>query len=73
MPIHPRRLDQAHDRRRPFAAAQRPGKQPVRASKGPWSNLVLDLIVVDGHRAIFDIASQSQPAFEAVIQGFRRG
>ena len=23
------------------AAAQRPGKQPVRASKGPWSNLVV--------------------------------
>ena len=58
MPIHPRRLDQAHDRRRPFAAAQRPGKQPVRASKGPWSNLVLDLIVVDRHGAVVQIARQ---------------
>ena len=32
MPIHARRLDQAHDRRCPFAAAQRAGKQPVRAT-----------------------------------------
>ena len=53
MPIHPRRLDQAHDRRRPFAAAQRPGKQPVRASKGPWSNLVLDLMAEDGRMAFY--------------------
>lgn len=72
MPIHPRRLDQADDRRRAFTAAQRAGKQAVRASKSSWSNLVLDLVVVDGYRSIFQVARQRYPAFEAVIQGYGR-
>ena len=49
VPINARRLDQAHDRRRPFAAAQRPGKSPVRPPKRPRPDQVLDLIVGDGH------------------------
>lgn len=41
MPIHARRLDQAHDRRRALTAAQRPGKQPVRATKCPRPYLIV--------------------------------
>ena len=41
MPIHTRRLDQTHDRRRPFTAAKRPGKQPVGTSKRPWPDLIV--------------------------------
>ncbi len=52
MPIHARRLDQTHDCRSPLTAAQRPGKQPVRASERPWRYLVLHLVVVDGYRPI---------------------
>ena len=73
MPIHARRLDQAHDRRGPFATAQRPGKQPVRASERPWPYLVLHLIVVDRHSPIVQVARQRYPAFQAVIEGFGRG
>jgi hypothetical protein len=39
---------QAHDRRRPLAAAQRPSMQPIRAAKRQWQDLILDLMVVDG-------------------------
>lgn len=35
MPIHPSRLDQTHDRRRPLATAQRPGKQSVSSVQVP--------------------------------------
>ncbi len=31
VPVEARRLDQAHDRRRPLAGAQRAGKEPVLA------------------------------------------
>lgn len=48
MPIHPCRLDQAHDRRRPLAAAQCPCEEPVRTTERPRPDLVLDRIVVDG-------------------------
>ncbi len=33
---------------------------------------VLDLVVVDGHSTIFQVARQRYPAFEAVIQGLCR-
>ena len=73
MPVHARRLDQTHDRRCPFAAAKRPGKQPVGASKCPRPDLVLDRIVVYGHSPIFQVARQRHPALQAVIQGLGRG
>lgn len=73
MPIHTRRLDQAHDCSRPFTTAQRPGKQPVRTPERPWPYLVLDLIVIDGHSPIVQVARQRYPAFQAVIEGFGRG
>ena len=72
VPIHARRLDQAHDRRRPFAAAKRSGKQPIRTAKRPRSDLVFDWIVVYGDSAIIQVARQRDPAFKAVIQGFGR-
>lgn len=40
--------------------------------QGPWLDLVLDLVVVDGHSAVIQIARQRYPAFEAVIQGSMR-
>lgn len=73
MSIHACRLDQAHDCSRPFATAQRPGKQPVRATECPWPYLVLDLIVVDGHSPIVQVARQRYPALQAVLEGFGRG
>jgi len=63
MPIQPCRLDQAHDRRCPFTAAQRPGEEPIRATEGPWSNLIFHLIVIDGHSTIIQVARQRDPAF----------
>ncbi|MNG97704.1 hypothetical protein D3C76_693020 [compost metagenome] len=68
MPIHTRRLNQTHDRSRPFTAAQRPGKQPVRTPERPLPYLALDLIVVDGHGPIVQVACQRYPAFQAVIE-----
>lgn len=58
MPIHVRRLNQAHDGDRSFTAAQRSGKQPVGASECPWLYLILDLIVVDGHSTTAQVAGQ---------------
>jgi len=69
MPIDARGLDQAHDCSRPLAAAQRPSKQPVRLPKPPRPDQVLDLVVVDGHSTILQVARQRCPAFKAVIQG----
>lgn len=63
MPVHARRLDQAHDRRRPFTTAQRPGEQPVGATECPWPDGVFDRIVVDGHSTIIQVARQRYPAF----------
>jgi hypothetical protein len=62
------RLDQAHNCRGPFAAAQRASKQPVRASKRPGSDLVLDPVVVDGHGAVVQVARQRFPAFKGVVE-----
>lgn len=73
MPIHARRLDPTHDGSRPFATAQRPGKQPVRASERPGSDLVLHLVVVDRHSPIVQVARQRYLAFQAVIESLARG
>ena len=66
MPVDARWLDQAHDRRRPLAAAQRPGKQSVRSPKRPRPDQVLELVVVDVHSTIFQVARERCPAFMAV-------
>jgi hypothetical protein len=39
----------------------------------PWPDQVLDLVVVDGHSTIFQVARQRYPAFEAVVQSLGRG
>lgn len=69
MPIHTRRLDQTHDRRRPLTAAQRTGEQPVGAPKSPWPDLVFDGIVIYRHSTVFQVARQRYLAFKTVIQG----
>jgi len=63
MPIEACRLDQAHDGRRPLAAAQRSGKQPVLAAQCHWPDLVFHPIVVDRHIAIIQVARERLPAF----------
>lgn len=73
MPIEPCRLDQTHDRSRAFSAAQGACEQPVRAPNCPRSDLILTPIIVNGHRAIVEIARQRRPAFKAVIQGLGDG
>ena len=52
MPIELGRLDQAHQRRRTFAAAQRYCKEPIFASKSPWLDLLLDVVIIDRHDAV---------------------
>lgn len=48
MPVHECRLNQAHDCRSPFSAAQRPCEEPVFASKRSWPNLVVGYGVFQG-------------------------
>lgn len=48
VPVHARRLDQAHNRRRPLARAQTASKQPVVAANGNRPDLVLDPVVGHG-------------------------
>lgn len=36
-------------------------------------SVFFDLIVVDGHSAIVQVARQRCPAFQAVVEGFGRG
>ena len=47
VPVEARRLDQAHDRRSPFAGTERAGKEPVLAADGNRPDLVLDPVVID--------------------------
>ena len=68
MPVHACRLNQAHDCRSPFSAAQRPCEEPVFASKRPWPNLVFRPIVVYGYGPVIEVARQRCPAFQAVIE-----
>lgn len=72
MPIHTRRLDQANDRRRLLAAAQRPSEEPVRTPKRPRPNGVFDWVIVDGHGTIIQVARQRYPALQALLQGLGR-
>ncbi|MEJ2769488.1 hemagglutinin repeat-containing protein [Mycetohabitans sp. B46] len=49
MIIELRGSNQAHDRRGALSSAQRTGKQPVRATDSPGTNLIFQPVVVDGH------------------------
>jgi hypothetical protein len=55
MPVELRRLDQAPQRRRAFAAAQQSCEEPILASKSPWPDLLLDVVVINRHRAVIQI------------------
>lgn len=68
MTIQSRRLDQAHDRRCPFSAAQRPCEEPVFTSKSPRADLVLTPVVIYGYGPVIKVARQRSPAFQAVIE-----
>ncbi len=71
--IEARGLDQAHDRRRPFASAQRPGKEPVLAPNGNRPDLVLDPVIIDRHVSIGQVMGQRRPALEGVVDGLGAG
>lgn len=68
MPVHARRLHQAHHRRRPLARAQAAGEQPVIATNGNRPDLVLDPVVVHRQLPLIDEARERHPTPEAVIQ-----
>ena len=72
VPIHARRLHQAHHRRRPLARAQATGKQPVGSANGNGPDLVFDPVVVHGQLPVIDEARQRSPAAQAVIERFGR-
>lgn len=44
MPVEPRRLDQAHDRRSQFSASYRSGEEPVLAPKSPLNQGLRDYL-----------------------------
>ena len=69
MPVHARRLHQAHHRSRTLARAQAAGEQPVGSANGNRPDLVFDPVVIHAQLPIIDEARQRSPAPEAVIQG----
>ena len=73
MPIQARGLDQAHDRRRALAGAQRTRKEPVLAADGNRPDLVLDPVVIDGDVPIGQVMGQRRPALEGVVDGLGTG
>ena len=74
VPIHARRLHQAHHGRRTLARAQASGEEPVVPPNGNRSDLVLDPVVVHGQLPVICEARQRSPAAQAVVQrpGSRR-
>ncbi len=72
MPVHARRLHQAHHRRRPLTRAQAAGEQPVAPANGYRPDLVLDPVVVYGQLPVIDEARQRSPAPQAVVQRLGR-
>jgi len=61
MTIQPRRLDQAHDRGRPFAAAQRTCEEPVLAPWCPRADLVVALIIINWYGPVIEVARPRCP------------
>ena len=72
VPVHARRLHQAHHGCCPLARAQAAGKQPVVPANGNGPDLVLDPVVVHGQLPVIDEARQRSPAAQAVIERFGR-
>ncbi len=69
MAVHPRRLDEAHDRCSSLASAQATRKQPIAAADRNRSNLVLDPIVVHWQTPIVNESGECRPTPQAVVQG----
>ena len=65
------RLDQAVDGGSPLTAGIRSSKQPVLPAKRKRSDGALDGVVVDGKRAVIEIAGQCIPARECISDGAR--
>lgn len=65
------RAYQAHDGGSALTCSQRAGEQPVASADGPWTYLVFDPVVINGHEPIVEIARERLLSFEAVIQRFR--
>lgn len=72
MPIELGTLDQTHHRGTALARTQRTSKQPIVASDGNRSDLILDIVVINRQLTITDKTRESTPAFEAVIQRLGR-
>ena len=69
VPVQPRGLNQAHDRRGTLARPQRSGKQPVRATQRDRAYPILYPVVVDGQGTVVEESRQRRPAAEAVVDG----
>lgn len=68
VPVHARRLHQAHHHRRPLARTQVPGEQPVVSPNRNRPDLVLDPVVVHGQLPVINEARQRSPTPQAVVQ-----
>ena len=71
MSVEPGRVHETHDRGCTLPSAQASREEPVRASDGDRTNLVLDSIVVARNVAIGEVARQRWPAAAAVVDGLR--
>lgn len=54
-------------------AADPPREPPVRSSKGDRPYLPFDMVVIDGHGWILNVAHECRPAFEAIVASTRDG
>ena len=61
------RLDEAHHDSGALASAKGSGKEPVVAAQGHWPDTVLEMVVVDRQIAIVDVADQSCPATQGLL------
>lgn len=66
-------LNQAHYSGTRLACQKRTGKQPAVAPNGNRSDLVLDVVVVDGQLPVIHKAGQRLPTPQALVQGFGDG
>jgi hypothetical protein len=66
-------LDQAHDSGGALPGTERSCEEPVGSAKRHRSDAVLDVIVVDRQIAIFEVASESCPTTQAVVDCFAGG
>jgi hypothetical protein len=73
MPVELGALNQTHHRSRPLPRPQGTGEQPVVATDGNRSNLVLYSVVIDWQSPIIQKLRERTPALETVIECFGGG